>query len=378
MTGTSRRPPSREEWPSVTARALEALAVRWGLTRGRPRDRGTGYRAACPAHGGDGRDLNLAVLERRDGELELTCHSHNCDRLDILEALGCRWGEGPPTGPAPATRCPKPAPVSTIGTWLFSASVPADGTPARRYLARRKAWPPDGAGPALPADLRWLPRERFPEDDSAASWYGLPAKACAAAVGVMLCAFRHRLGHVQAASLEALDADGRRTPQRWRKTYGPRRGTVCTLAPGDPGAPTAIAEGEVSALACVWLYPGARVECSGGAGSLPSWRPRPGTRAVTIAADGDPRGRREAEALQADLWALGYTCAIAWSAEGQDAADALAARVRERAAMIGGGATLSMIWPAEYPELCAGRDSDTGSRPACPDTNGTEPRACTT
>jgi len=33
---------------------------------------------------------------------------------------------------------------------LWIASVDADGTPARLYLAARDDWPPDGTGPDLP------------------------------------------------------------------------------------------------------------------------------------------------------------------------------------------------------------------------------------
>ena len=38
---------------------------------------------------------------------------------------------------------------------ILAAAVPADGTPARAYLAARGTWPANG--PPLPAAVRWLP-----------------------------------------------------------------------------------------------------------------------------------------------------------------------------------------------------------------------------
>lgn len=47
---------------------------------------------------------------------------------------------------------------------LLAATVPADDTPAREYLTRRRTWPPLGTGPDLPDSVRWLPREAVPTD----------------------------------------------------------------------------------------------------------------------------------------------------------------------------------------------------------------------
>ena len=54
---------------------------------------------------------------------------------------------------------PATAPVATA---IIDAAVPADDTPARRYLARHWIWPPYGIGPALPSSVLWLPLRALP------------------------------------------------------------------------------------------------------------------------------------------------------------------------------------------------------------------------
>jgi len=44
------------------------------------------YRSQCPAHGG--KDLNLAVMLGKKGQVVLTCHSHHCTQGEIMTALG--------------------------------------------------------------------------------------------------------------------------------------------------------------------------------------------------------------------------------------------------------------------------------------------------
>ena len=45
---------------------------------------------------------------------------------------------------------------------LWAAAGRADESPARRYLANRFTWPPEGIGPDLPDSVRWLSREAAP------------------------------------------------------------------------------------------------------------------------------------------------------------------------------------------------------------------------
>ncbi len=56
---------------------------------------GGAYRAPCPAH--RGKDFNLAVLEKQDGYVVLTCHSRGCSRREILSALGLSEAGGMPS-----------------------------------------------------------------------------------------------------------------------------------------------------------------------------------------------------------------------------------------------------------------------------------------
>ena len=84
-------------------------------------------------------------------------------------------------------------------------------------------WPPDGTGPALPDDMRWLPANAA--RDLRIGGLSLGEKSLpASAAGAMACAFRNRDGGLLAVSLEALTGEGVRISstggKSWRKTFG--------------------------------------------------------------------------------------------------------------------------------------------------------------
>ena len=155
---------------------------------------------------------------------------------------------------------------------LWAAAAPADDSPGRGYLAWRRAWPPAGTGPNLPASVRWLAREAAPARDVAARWYGLPAGAC----GTLVFAYRPLLPAPEslpaALSLLAVSAAGERVTwfgERAVKvrTVGSRTGLVFTARPGPAGEPLHVAEGEVTALTLAsWCGPGAVVAAGGTSG----------------------------------------------------------------------------------------------------------------
>jgi hypothetical protein len=61
------------------------------LARLEYRSSGRGYRARCPAHGGDN-PTSLVINEGEDGKVLLYCHADGCGYEDILRALGL-WDE---------------------------------------------------------------------------------------------------------------------------------------------------------------------------------------------------------------------------------------------------------------------------------------------
>ena len=63
---------------------LEAIARADTTTKPLQRS-GNGYRAQCPAHGGQERNLYIADGNKR---VLMTCHSQSCDPKDILESVG--------------------------------------------------------------------------------------------------------------------------------------------------------------------------------------------------------------------------------------------------------------------------------------------------
>lgn len=216
--------------------------------------------------------------------------------------------------------------VSKTDDWtrrLWAASRKVDGTAARAYLARRWCWPPDGLGPDLPPDVRWLPRENNP-------W--LPVTAA----GAVVFAY-HRGGHSVggapvAVSLEALTDSGELMAPRWRRTYGTRRDAAFRPQPRPEAVSVVLVEGELDALAAVWLRLDGEVACCGGTSGMTHWEPATGDdRPVLVLPDGDKAGRDAARALRARLGRARVS--VEWRRSGDEAED-LAVRLGERAAVI--------------------------------------------
>ena len=130
---------------------------------------------------------------------------------EVLRAVFPARGGGVARLPARVPRT-APAPVNgheaarrAIAGRLWAATMPADDTPARAYLAGRWVWPPDGIGPSLPASVRWLPRGTAGRD-VAADWYDVPKQTA----GALVFAYRLPGGDLAAVELEALLTDGTR------------------------------------------------------------------------------------------------------------------------------------------------------------------------
>ena len=308
--------PSVEEW----AAALD-------LTR-----RGREWIGPCPLCGGEDR------FHVRDsgGRAAVGCRGCIDGQPDGERAK--RFGEVLlavfPDRAVPPARFPArvpPAPVNgpeaarrAIAGRLWAAAVPADHTPARVYLAGRLVWPPDGIGPGLPASVRWLPRGTAGRD-VAADWYDVPEHTA----GAIVYAFRQPGGAtIRAVGLDALDADGRRPGKRWRRTFGQKKGASFVVG-AVGGDPLVIVEGEVDALASMWLYHGSEVWAAGGGGAT-ALAILDTERRVVIEADPDGPGRDAA--LKLDK-ALGGRAEISWN-RGGDPADAWAETLIERAAIV--------------------------------------------
>ena len=235
--------------------------------------------------------------------------------------------------PSEGSSTPKPATAALAGK-LWAASERATlGSPAGQYLVKRWCWPPDKglAGGPLPPDVRWLPRPQFP-----AGLKGFPSGAA----GVLMFGYRPvGGGDLAAVPCEALQADGdrmdwrREAPtdpypylegERWRRTYGSRKGAAFEAAPGEPGRPVVLCEGEVTALAARWLHPGCRVLASGGTSGLEAVAGAIPPGPVVLEADGDGPGRQAASAVTTQLRRRGCSVELRRNRPGQDAADRLA------------------------------------------------------
>ena len=273
------------------------------------------------------------------GVLDLVKRERRCDTTAALQWLQSQGllDERTPTQPpreSPA-RASQPTPDrdeehrARFAAALWDRAVPADDTPARRYLARRRAWPPRALGAPLPPTVRWLARTATPPRDETLRWYGLPRSA----VGALVCAWTNpQAPNPRAVSLEALTARGEHLAQRWRRTYGPRAGRVFVAREAPTGAAVHIAEGELDALALVhapWTGAG-QIVAAGGTSGLPGAAGQ-ATGPVTIHADGDRGGRTAALTASETARAAGHEARIQWYTG--DPADRLAHWLTERIAL---------------------------------------------
>ena len=291
----------------------------------KPRGSGGNWRAQCPAHGGDGH--NLSLREGRDGKALLKCFSRNCGFTEVLAALGLNADRPVAVnrknsrGPVRA-RAAQEQRVATARR-IWAASVDANATPGRKYLAGRHIWPPEGIGPKLPPDVRWLPASADP--GMRKGWSGLPEGTA----GALLFAFRLPSKEVRAIGVEGLCADGTQPTERFRRKVGTLTSAVFSVRRkhGDCGV-LAIVEGEVSAIAASWYHMCDSVAVGGTSGLDTVSSDLVGERHVIIDVDGDGTGRVASTALRGRIAATGGSVECRYAGAGRDVADALAEVVR--------------------------------------------------
>lgn len=289
---------------------------------------GAQWQGPCPACGGTDR-FHVQAATQRAGAMA-HCRA-GCDYERLLDAAGlmarresARYRPErrrfPATQTATQTASYVPPYAPPIEIWKAAHDI--EGTPAAVYLrSRRRVWP---EGIPLPPSCRWLRRE------STRDLHGVWIPDTAAGAVVFL--YQARPGEAAAVSMEAITANGERAihaGNRWRRTFGKAGGACCAVgAPG--GSPVVVVEGEVSALAAVWLAePGAQVLAAGstsGMRNLFSVLAR-GGRPVEVWNDNDEPGRKAAFRLAHAYRRAGFPAAVKTNrttdASGSDAADAL-------------------------------------------------------
>ena len=200
---------------------------------------------------------------------------------------------------------------------LWGNCIAAMNTPAHAYLAKRFVWPPTGPDFLPPPDtVRWLQKSAAPRA------LGVPPSAAGAVV------FRYDTDDQEAVavSLEALTSSGERLSDRWRRTHGTKKEARFIVA--GQRTQLVVCEGEVSALACHWLYPGATVWAVGGTAGLSAFVPPLSWHSIVVETDGDSAGNDAAAALVK----RGGVRAVANPAT-MDSADVWKAAFLERAAI---------------------------------------------
>ena len=284
------------------------------------------------------------------GVIELVMRERQCSRGEALAWLEARRyiepGErGASTTIKAAARTPPASPRVTSGATpqkhgltasLWKAGGDPDQSPGRAYLALRFAWPPRGAGPALPCSVRWLDRANAPPgSDRAAKWYGLPDGAA----GCLVFVYRHATTLKETGlALLAVSEAGERV--LWFNQgvkiceVGQRKGAVFTAREAATAdAPILACEGEINALAlCLspWAgSPNSRVVSVGPAGNMDVVAGL--GRDVVLFADDDWPGRKAARKAAKAIRRFGHNADIQFCAG--DPNDELAEFMIERAAI---------------------------------------------
>ena len=135
------------------------------------------------------------------------------------------------TTTATTTSRPQVQETAAVVAAIIDAAVPADQTPARRFLARHWIWPPYGIGPDLPSSVLWLPLRALA---SVPSWckrngeprhLGLPVTAA----GAVVYCWAPSEADPDGVSIEAVTDDGNRLQPRWKRSHGRRSGRTFTV-----------------------------------------------------------------------------------------------------------------------------------------------------
>ena len=186
-----------------------------------------------------------------------------------------------------------PSKTAPLAAAIIDASVNADDTPARVYLARRWTWPPFGVGPNLPGSVKWCAAASMP---AAAH---MPPGAAGAVVFVL-----RRPDTLEdpqpAVSLEAVTADGARIAERWRRTFGAKANRAFGV-PVAAGGNVVLVEGECDALAAALCIRAGVTRAVGGTGFTRAAAADLAARPVVLMPDADGAGARAALPLVRDL-----------------------------------------------------------------------------
>ena len=274
---------------------------------------------------------------RGGGMLDLIQHLKGGDRQSAwhwLETHGMVSARGnrapPPHAPEPQPERAQPeapsadrdAQARNAASRLWQKAIWTNTGPLRTYLTGRGCWCPDDPIPAL---VRWVATEVIQD------WHWNPLFPVEAGGG-MIVAFTDATSSVAAVQIEALTTTGHRCRPRWRKSRGRIAGSAFRI-PGK--GPIAVCEGPVDALAIrTWM--GCEAWAAGGAGNMAALTHQliATGRRIEVYADGDPAGRRSAQAIADPVRLAGMACRIHTAGAGADPASELSEAWSERAAII--------------------------------------------
>ena len=261
----------------------------------------------------DGRDPS--IRRQRYGEIVQTVFGIDGFSAPVAHWFDQKRTRKPASDSGRSSSYPPPEGIDPATLW--GSCTDATDTPAHAYLTKRLVWPPAGRDLLPPPPtIRWLQASAAPRT------LGLPPNA----VGAVAFRYDTDERHAVAVSLEALTESGERLQDRWRRTHGTKRGARFVVSA--QRTRLVVCEGEVSALACHWLYPGATVWALGGTAGLSAFIPPASWHSIVVETDGDSAGN-DAAAILVKRGGI----QVAVNPPGMDSADVWRETFLERAAI---------------------------------------------
>jgi len=269
---------------------------------------GAVWRAPCPAHGGQ--DRNLSVFADEQGNARFKCWSRGCGSAEIVAALGGAPTTRAAVEPHAATPLRDDGERGLRAFWLWHECTDPRGTVVQDYLFGRGwsglmpaslcvgASPGElaraGVGLAIPPSIRFHPRLRHP------SGAYLPA---------MVAAIEDRNGTLVGVHRTFLrpDGAGKAKVEPQKMALGRLKGCAVHLTAGAPEL--ALCEGIETGLSILQAT-GRHVWCALGTSNLGQIDLPACVRELVIAADNDEPGLKAAHAAADAYRANGYSVRI--------------------------------------------------------------------
>jgi putative DNA primase/helicase len=309
----------------MTAPAVDRIVGALRVGGWDPREESGGWRARCPAHNGEHRNLSVDV--GRDGNAVIRCRSRGCTYESVMQALDLE----PRDGFADSNGGRGPAQHDTTTLMARTNATLTNYTPAIGTATETDAAPAIPIMPVIDEQIVTTFHERLLNDHQRLAWLAERRGITRETV------VRFQIGHDgqryyipvrdtddQCRNIRRYDPDARRADDKmisWRPGYGEARlFPLSTLE--DSTGPVTICEGEMDTLLAL-QHGLSAVTGTGGAGTWrDEWNEHFRNRDVVVAYDHDAAGRAGAANVARKLHGIAASVRIhAWDDDAPDGFD---------------------------------------------------------